>query len=192
VGVIGLKSSFWLFLLIACLLVLAFPNHDAYALSCGRVDGHQERLETFGGAVYGQVKQIKGDIKQEGFISPKEYVRYILIDVNRSWNMEVASQLIVATDYSWGHPFEVGKSYLLYIQNLDGELVNSPCSPVKEIQSLQQIEMPFGEGLKPISQVNLKYKMLFMTEKDYDVLILGGLLVGGLLMTIFYLKSRRG
>lgn len=178
-------------LLIVSLIFLVYPKNDVNALSCAKVDGHEEKMETFGGAIYGEVIQIKGDIKQKGFIGPKEYVKYILVDVERSWSIEVPSQIIVATDYSWGFPFEKGKSYLLYAQNLNGELVNSPCGPVKEIQSLNQIDKQFGEGITPINQVNMEYKMWFMTDKDYDVLILGGMLILCLLVTIFYFKRRR-
>lgn len=69
--------------------------------------------------------------------------------------------------------------------------MNSPCAPVKEIQSLNQIDKQFGEGITPINQVNVEYKMWFMTVKDYDLLILGGMLIVCLLVIVFYFKRRR-
>ncbi|MDR6552629.1 hypothetical protein [Paenibacillus qinlingensis] len=184
-----MKFKVCLSLLIVILIFLVSSPNDVNALSCGKVDDDpKERLLTFGGAVYGEVIQIKGEIKQKGFIGPKEYVTNILVDVDRSWNMEVPSQIIVAVDYTWGFPFEKGKSYFLYIQNLDGELVSSPCAPVKEVQLLNQIDKQLGEGNTPTKQVNVAYKMWFMTDKDYDVWILGAMLIVCILVTVFYFK----
>lgn len=59
---------------------------DVNALSCAVSGSPQEELEIYDGAVYGEVKQVKVDLKQEGFTGTKEKIRYILVEVERSWN----------------------------------------------------------------------------------------------------------
>lgn len=57
-----------------CLFTFAFfiaNGQDAKALSCVELGSPQEALEVYGGAIYGEVKQIKVDLKQEGFTGTK-------------------------------------------------------------------------------------------------------------------------
>lgn len=57
-----------------CLFTFAFfiaNGQDAKALSCVEIGSPQEALEVYGGAIYGEVKQIKVDLKQVGFAGPK-------------------------------------------------------------------------------------------------------------------------
>jgi hypothetical protein len=111
-------------------MVFFFSNEqDVKALSCVDVGSPQAALERFDGAVYGEVKQIKVDLKQEGFTGTKKKIRYILIEVERSWITEVDSQIIVATDYTWGYEFKEGNKYLIYFSEVDGELSSDPLQP---------------------------------------------------------------
>lgn len=80
-------------LLFAGLVLFMLPNNQVNALSCARVDDHQERLKTFGGAVYGEILQSKEDVKQRGILGPKEYARYILVEVKRSWGISCPLKL---------------------------------------------------------------------------------------------------
>ncbi|MDQ1914486.1 hypothetical protein RAC89_29335 [Paenibacillus sp. GD4] len=178
-------------LLFAGLVLFMLPNNQVNALSCARVDDHQERLKTFGGAVYGEILQSKEDVKQRGILGPKEYARYILVEVKRSWGIELPSQIMVSTDFTWGFPFEKGKAYLIYVQASDGELVSSPCSPVKEIQSLDQLDKAFGEGQAPVKQIHIENKMWFKTVTDYDLLIIAGGTIALLLIVFLSIKKRK-
>ncbi|MFS0868675.1 hypothetical protein AB3N00_01875 [Paenibacillus xylanilyticus] len=146
-------------------------GQHAEALSCAESRSSQEALERYSGAVYGEVKQIKVDLKQEGLIGTKEKVRYILVDVGRSWKTKVDSQIIVATDFTWGFDFKEGKKYLIYISEMDGELSSSPCSSTIEMNNLNQATELFGEGFGPKQQVNLEHKMWFMFDQDIDLYI---------------------
>ncbi|MEO2202953.1 hypothetical protein ABGV42_04320 [Paenibacillus pabuli] len=89
-------------------------------ISCAEKGSLQEDLERYRGAVYGEIKQIKVDLKQQGIAGTKEKVRYILVEVERSWKTEVDSQIIVATDYTWGFNFKEGNKYLIYISEWMG------------------------------------------------------------------------
>lgn len=165
-------------------------GQHAKALSCAEPGSPQESLERYSGAVYGEVKQIKVDLKQEGFTGTKEKIRYILVEVERSWNTEVDSQIIVATNYTWGFNFKKGNKYLIYISKGDGELSSSPCSPTIEMNNLNQATELFGEGFQPKQQVNLEHKMWFMFEYDIDLYIVVAIVVVSII-SIFVMRARK-
>ncbi|UQZ32750.1 hypothetical protein C2I18_03765 [Paenibacillus sp. PK3_47] len=146
-------------------------------MSCAEVGTPQEALELYNGAVYGEVKHIRGDLKQEGFTGTKETTRNILVEVERSWKREVDSQIIVATDYTWGYDFKKGNKYLIYISEADGGFSSSPCSPTIEMNNLDQATELFGEGFQPQRQVDVEYKMWFMSERDIDLYIAAAILL---------------
>jgi hypothetical protein len=152
--------------------VFFFSNEQGVkALSCVEVGSPQAVLERYDGAVYGEVKQIKVDLKREGLTGTKEKIKYILVEVERSWITEVDSQIIVATDYTWGYEFKEGNKYLIYFSDVNGEFSSDPCSQTIEMNNLNQATELFGEGLRPKQQVNLEHKMWFMFEQDIDLYI---------------------
>ncbi|WP_222125271.1 hypothetical protein [Paenibacillus xylanexedens] len=163
---------------------------DVKALSCAESGSPQEELERNTGAVYGEVKQIKVDLKQEGFTGTKEKFRYILVEVERSWNTEVDSQILVATNYTWGFDFKEGKKYLIYFSEANGELSSSPCSVTIEMNNLNQATELFGEGFAPKQQVNLEHKMWFMFEQDIDLYIVGAIIFIILAIFVFIMIMR--
>ncbi|WP_339305565.1 hypothetical protein NST33_25680 [Paenibacillus sp. FSL L8-0435] len=162
---------------------------DVKALSCAESGGPQEQLEIYDGAVYGEVKQVKVDLKQEGFTGTKEKIRYILVEVERSWNTEVDSQLIIATNFTWGFDFKEGNKYLIYFSEVDGELSSSPCSSTIEMNNINQATELFGEGFPPKQQVNVEHKMWFMFEQDIDLFIVGVVVFAAIF--IFFMRVRK-
>ncbi|MCA0757926.1 hypothetical protein KP806_22960 [Paenibacillus sp. N4] len=151
-------------------------------------------MDYFDGAVFGVVKNVKSDIKQEGFIGTKEHVRNILIEVKQSWKMELNSQIIVSTDYTWGFDFQEGKSYLIYVYEDEdkGSLFSSPCSATYQMDDVSEATKLLGSGgLQPGKEVNLDYKMWFMTDKDFDIYIVAGAasLVAG--MAVYLVRRRK-
>ncbi|RCW39915.1 hypothetical protein [Paenibacillus prosopidis] len=163
-----------------------------HALSCVEVGGPHEQLDFFDAAVFGEVKKVKGDIKQERFIGTKEFVRNVLIDVKQSWKMEFNSQIIVSTDYTWGYDFQEGQSYLIYVYENEGILASSPCSTTYKMDDVSEASKLLGtDGLSPGKEVNLSYKMWFMTEIDFHIYYATGgvVLVTGLL--IYLVKWKR-
>ncbi|CAM4315826.1 hypothetical protein [Paenibacillus tarimensis] len=176
------------FLILAFSMVFFFSyEQEVNALSCAYSDDPQAALVRAGGAVYGDVKQIKTDSKYEGFTGTEEKVRYILVEVEQSWLTEVDSQIIAATDYTWGYEFKKGNNYLIYISEVDGELVSSPCSPTIEMSSSEQAVEWFGEGLRPKQLVNLEHKMWFMFELDIDMYMI----VAAVLLIIIIVRFMR-
>lgn len=175
-----------------CLFTFAFfiaNGQDAKALSCVEIGSPKEAKEVYGGAIYGEVKQIKVDLKQEGFAGPKEKIRYILVDVERSWNTEVDSQIIVGTDYTWGFDFKEGNKYLIYISEVDGVTSSSPCSSTIEMNNLNQATELFGEGLRPKQQVHIEYKMWLMFQQDTDLYIVIAIVL--VVISVIYLRARK-
>ncbi|MCG7381490.1 hypothetical protein [Paenibacillus sp. ACRRY] len=170
--------------------IFFFSNgQDAKALSCAEKGSLQEELDGSTGAIYGEIKKIKVDLKQEGIMGTKEKVRYILMEVERSWKTEVDSQLIVATDYTWGFNFTEGNKYLIFISEMDGEISSSPCSSTIEMNNPNEVTEQFGEGFEPKQQVNLKHKMWFMMERDIDLYIVLAIIL--VVSSVFILRARK-
>ncbi|MDQ0724481.1 hypothetical protein QF049_005742 [Paenibacillus sp. W4I10] len=163
----------------------------ANALSCAESASPQEELERNTGAVYGEVKQIKVDLKQKGFTGTKEKIRYILVEAERSWNTEVDSQLIIGTNYTWGFDFKEGNKYLIYFSEVDGELSSSPCSLTIEMNNLNQATELFGEGYPPKKQVNVEHKMWFMFEQDIDLYIVGIFVLAAIFILFMIVKKKK-
>ncbi|MET1174129.1 hypothetical protein [Paenibacillus amylolyticus] len=164
---------------------------DVNALSCVESGSPQEELEIYDGAVYGEVKQVKVDLKQEGFTGTKEKIRYILVEVERSWNTEVDSQLIIATNFTWGFDFKEGNKYLIYFSEVDGELSSSPCSSTIEMNNINQATELFGEGFPPKQQVNVEHKMWFMFEQDIDLFIVGVVVFAAIFTFIMRVRKKK-
>lgn len=166
-------------------------TQEVNALSCAESGGPQEQLEIYDGAVYGEVKQVKVDLKQEGFTGTKEKFRYILVDAERSWNTEVDSQLIIATNYTWGFDFKEGNKYLIYFSQANGELSSSPYSSTIEMNNINQATELFGEGFPPKQQVNVEHKMWFMFEQDIDLYIVGIFVLAAIFILFMIVKRKK-
>ncbi|MBE7680354.1 hypothetical protein [Paenibacillus sp. P13VS] len=172
--------------------IFFFANgQDVKALSCAEKGSLQEELDGSTDAVYGEIKNIKVDLKQEGITGTKEKVRYILVEVERGWKTEVDSQVIVATDYTWGFNFKEGSKYFIFISEMDGELSSSPCSTTIEMNNLNQATKQFGEGFEPKQQVNLESKMWFMMEQDFDLYIVLAIILVVSAVVIMRAKKKR-
>ncbi|WP_339257233.1 hypothetical protein MKZ12_24475 [Paenibacillus sp. FSL R5-0713] len=165
---------------------------DINALSCAESGSPQEELERNTGAVYGEVKQIKVDLKQEGFTGTKEKFRYILVEAERSWNTEVDSQLMIVTNYTWGVDFKEGNKYLIYFSEANGELSSSPCSSTIEMNNVDQATELFGEGYPPKQPVNLEHKMWFMFERDMDMYIVGIVVLVAIFILFIIVRKKNG
>ncbi|APO47566.1 hypothetical protein BS614_28340 [Paenibacillus xylanexedens] len=187
------KLKLRIFTLICFISTVFFISNaqDVNALSCAVSGSPQEELEIYDGAVYGEVKQVKVDLKQEGFTGTKEKIRYILVEVERSWNTEVDSQLIIATNFTWGFDFKEGNKYLIYFSEVDGELSSSPCSSTIEMNNINQATELFGEGFPPKQQVNLEHKMWFMFEQDMDLFIVGVVVFAAIFTFIMRVRKKK-
>ncbi|MGN7415292.1 hypothetical protein [Paenibacillus sp. SAF-068] len=187
-----LKLRIVTLMLLISTVFFGFNVQDVKALSCAESESPQAELERNTGAVYGEVKQIKVDIKQEGFTGTKEKFRYILVEAERSWNTEVDSQLIIATNYTWGFDFKEGNKYLIYFSEATGELISSPCSSTIEMNNVDQATELFGEGFPPKQQVNLEHKMWFMFEQDMDMYIVGIVVLAAIFILFIIVRKKKG
>lgn len=156
-------------LLIFCVLFL-FPTQGR-ALSCAELEEHP--LDIYDAAVVGTVLNSKGDIVQPGLTGPKEWHKYVLMEIEQSWKTEFPSQIIFEADYSWGYDFQIGEKYLVYLYEKEGEYFgNSACSPVTVVHDRSDYGQFLGEGFTPTEKVNLGYKMWFMIDKDLDLIFI--------------------
>ncbi|MFC7684920.1 hypothetical protein [Ureibacillus sp. GCM10028918] len=154
-----------LIMMLSISLTSIFPI-QIKALSCVELEGPP--INHFDAAIVGTVLNVKNDIEQKGITGPKETKKYVLVDVEKSWKTEVNSQLIFEADFTWAYNFEKGSKYIIYLNEENGNYLNSPCSPIVLVESSNDYEQLLGDGLKPKEEVNLGYKMLFKYDKDLD------------------------
>lgn len=155
-----------LLLLILTISLTLMSPIQTKALSCAELEG--PAIHHYDAAIVGTVLNVKNDIEQKGLTGPKETKKYVLVDVEKSWKKGMNSQLIFEADYTWSYNFEKGKTYVIYLNEKDGNYFNSACSPVVLVESKSDYEPLLGEGQTPKEEVNLSYKMLFKTDKDLD------------------------
>lgn len=165
-------------LMIAILFLFINPLQSD-ALSCAELE--EPAIEHYDLAVVGTVLDMKKGIAEKGLSGTKEIYNYVLLQIEQSWKQEVDSQIMIQTDFTWGHPFKEGEDYLLYLNEKGGQYFNSPCSTVSEVHSTQDYEPLLGEGLAPVNEVDLRYQMWWLAAKKYKflfvLLILGAVLI---------------
>lgn len=154
-------------LMIAILFLFINPL-QSNALSSAELEG--PAIEHYDLAVVGTVLDMKKGIAEKGLFGTKEIYNYVLLQVDQSWKQEVDSQIMIQTDFTWGHAFKEEENYLLYLNEKDGQYFNSPCSPVSEVHSTQDYEPLLGEGLAPVNEVDLRHQMWWLTVKRYKFL----------------------
>ncbi|MFJ7370944.1 hypothetical protein ACIQVU_16075 [Lysinibacillus sp. NPDC098008] len=154
-------------LIILVIAITVISPIQSKALTC--VEVKEPAIDYYDVAIFGTIVKVKTDIEQKGFTGPKEWKKYVLVDVEKSWKKEADSQLIFEADYASSDNFEQGKKYVLYLDEKDGAYYSSsPCTPDILVNSSSDYEQ-LGKGLEPVNQVNLSYKMLFMNDKDIDL-----------------------
>lgn len=161
-----------------------FPMKSG-ALSCMELTS--PIIDNFDMAVVGTVINIKQQRIQKLGSDPKQYV---LMGVEESWKQQVDSQIIFEADFTWSYPFEKGEKYLIYLSKDNGPYLNSPCSPVEEVNESNDYEMTLGEGYVPLKEVHLNHKMWFITGEIYKYLF--GIVILGVIVIFIgrYLKRK--
>lgn len=154
-----------LIVMLSISLISIFPIQSK-ALSCVELEG--QAINHFDAAIVGTVLNVKNDTVQKGITGPKETKKYVLVDIEKSWKTEVNSQLIFEADFTWAYNFEKGNKYIIYLNEENGNYLNSPCSPVVLVESKYDYEQLLGEGLKPKEEIDLGYQMLLKNDKDLD------------------------
>jgi hypothetical protein len=182
-----MKKQLILIIMVFYCFLSSFPNQSK-ALDCAGYEG--PAINQHNGAIVGTVLNVKKDVVQQGTSDLKETKKYVLIDVDRSWKIEVNSQLIFETDFTWGYNFEEGKKYLIYLNEDNGIYTNSPCSPVSVVNSSNEYEEILGASQKPKKTVNLDYKVWFMSDNHLG-LIFSLVLIGLLIIFIWKWYSKR-
>ncbi|WP_274309996.1 hypothetical protein [Solibacillus daqui] len=156
-------------------LHIIFPNQTK-ALSCAELE--EPIIDNYDMAVVGTVLNVKNDIVQKGFTGTKETKKYVLLQVEKSWKTEVASQIIFEADFTWGYDFQKKEKNIVYLHENNGSYYNSPCSPVMEVNSSDDYPKITENEFTPNKEVNLSPKMWFKFDKDLDfVLLLFGMTV---------------
>ncbi|MCH7321545.1 hypothetical protein LZ480_06525 [Solibacillus sp. MA9] len=165
-------------------LHIFFPNQTK-ALSCAELK--EPIIDNYDMAVVGTVLNVKNDIVQKGFTWTKETKKYVLLQVEKSWKSEVASQIIFEADFTWGYNFEKNKKYYVYLHENNENYYNSPCSPVMAVNSSDDYPNITEKPFTPNEEVNLSSKMWFKYDKDLDLVFL----LFGIAALCFFVWKRR-
>lgn len=173
-------------------IVVLLAPQQALACSCvERLDPEAE-LARADAVFVGTIVKSKPQRHQEGMTGPTEYRQANLFEVQTSWKGVEESQQIVYDDgylTSCGMNFMEDMTYLVYALEIDGDLVSSFCSPTVGIEQAEDDLAALGPGYTALDKVNLKGEMRWITDKDYDKLIVGGGLL--LLVAILILRMVR-
>ncbi|WP_020617324.1 hypothetical protein [Paenibacillus daejeonensis] len=162
---------------------------QALACSCvERLDPEAE-LARADAVFVGTIVKSKPQRQQEGMTGPIVNRQANLFEVQSSWKgVEQSQQIVYDTAYlsSCGMNLMEDATYLVYALEIDGELVTSFCSRTVGIEQAEEDLAALGPGYTSFDKVNLSGQMRWITDKDYDKLIVGG----GLLLLVAILVLR--
>ncbi|OLS38136.1 hypothetical protein BTR22_06460 [Alkalihalophilus pseudofirmus] len=125
--------------LIVMLTVLS-PN-STHALSC--IEFEEPVINYFDLAIIGKVINLNK--------KPHDYMYPVEVEVVKSWKQQVPSTLEMQVDFTWGYEFQKDQTYLIYLSVDDDNYINSPCSPVTQVDSEDNYkELSLEEEFTPV------------------------------------------
>ncbi|MFS0725265.1 hypothetical protein [Paenibacillus sp. 1P07SE] len=163
------------------------------AAACGCIypENASEAFEQASAVFAGELVIAKGERKQKGMTGPIENRTVNLFEVETAWKGVEHAQVMVHTSWdSCQIVFEEGQSYLIYaVEGRDGDLYAGTCNRTPELSQAGEDLTVLGPGMTNLEQIDLRGKMRWITDKDYDLLIVGSAAMLGI-MTIWLLFKR--
>ena len=153
-----------------------------------------EELERAKAVFSGKLLLSKNERQQEGMRGAIEYWSAHLFEVQETWKGVSQTQAIVYGDLSdCGAFYQEGETYLVYAYEYkEKELFTSSCYRTVELSHAQDDLNSLGPGHTDLEEVNLRGKMRWITDKDYDLFIVGsGFIIIVMLILSFNRKLRR-
>jgi hypothetical protein len=130
------------FLIVMLTVLSSNPTH---ALSC--IEFEEPVINYFDLAIFGTVTNINKN--------PNDYMYPVEVEVVKSWKQQVPSTLEMKVDYTWGYEFQKDQTYMIYLSVDDHNYINSPCSPVTQVDSETDYkDSSLGEEFEPAAAEN--------------------------------------
>jgi len=136
---------------ITCLFFTISPIKGS-ACSCVPVGTVQEELDRSSDVFSGKVISIVDPSKNKKIRSSADLVE-VTIEVIQSWKGSKESEVVVYTEISsasCGFEFSLNEEYLVYANEVDGQLRVSLCSRTAQLTAATEDQNELGEGQKPV------------------------------------------
>ncbi len=177
-----------LILLLFIVVIGSFTfSPQAQACDCADPGGPAEELERAKAVFSGKLLFSKIERQQEGMRGAIEYWNVYLFEVQETWKGVGQTQFIVYdTTSNCGAFYQEGATYLVYAyEHKEKGLYTSSCHRTMELSHAQEDLYVLGAGQTDLEEVNLRGKMRWITDKDYDLFIVGS----GFIITVMLLLS---
>lgn len=138
--------------------VFNYSPITSYACSCAEPYPVKEELERSSAVFSGKVVGII-DKNKSKFIQSSADPIAVRFEVEESWKGLSQTQIIVYTERdssSCGYEFDLGKEYLVYAREVDGELRVSFCSRTALLSAAVKDIEELGKGEKPIEKESIE------------------------------------
>ena len=139
------------------ILFLSFSPNTSYACDCSKPDNVTEEVDRHTAVFSGKVIEIVDKNAGSQMQSSADPIA-VLFEVEESWKGINQTQVIVYTERSsasCGYEFSLNNSYLVYAQDIDGDLKVSNCSRTTLLSFADEDIAELGKGEKPTEQVAL-------------------------------------
>ncbi|WP_313894375.1 hypothetical protein [Psychrobacillus sp.] len=186
-----------LLMIFSIIFFFSYSPATSYACSCIAPPSAQEELASSSAVFTGKVIDML-DVNKHNLTQSSADPIAFLFEVDEAWKGVTQSQVVVSTERdsaSCGFPFTVNNEYLVYAQEIDGELKGTICSRTTDLASAVADIEALGLGDKPIEQVSINLDAKPLEEDapavmDYAVYLIV-LLVVLLLASIYFIRRAK-
>ncbi|MCJ8007425.1 hypothetical protein ACFFF5_14495 [Lederbergia wuyishanensis] len=150
-----MKVLHWLISIVTITFIFfAFSPTKGFACSCVPLGTVQEGVEGSSAVFSGKVVEIVDPNQNKKIQSSADLVE-VKIAVDQSWKGSNQSELIVYTERdsaSCGFNFSLNEEYIVYANEVDGQLRVNLCSRTAELAAATEDLKELGEGEKPAKE----------------------------------------
>lgn len=147
-------------IMIFFVILLNYSPTTSYACSCMAPISVQEELTKNSAVFSGKVIDILDVNKNNKIQSSADPIAF-LFEVDEAWKGIDQTQVIVYTERdsaSCGYPFTINDEYMVYANEIEGQLKTNICSRTANLSSAFADIEELGFGEKPTEHVNLEFE----------------------------------
>ena len=179
--------------------IFTFSPLTSYACSCAEPYPVKEELERSSAVFSGKVVEIVDKNKSKAIQSSADPIA-VRFEVEESWKKISQTQIIVYTERSsasCGYRFDLGKEYLVYAHEADGELWANICSRTALLTAAVNDVQELGKGEKRLEKepikldVNEGKNQSFSEHKGNMSIIYTIIIILALLVVVVFFIARR-
>ncbi len=184
----SLHVTYVILFMISISFALHYSPHTSHACSCVESGPVQEELERSSAVFSGEVIEIVDKNKNNSMQSSADAIA-VLFEVEESWKGVNQTEVVIYTERSsasCGFEFTLNNNYLVYANEMGGDLKVSLCSRTALLSSATEDLEELGESERPTEQTSID----LTTGSSTNYYIYVALLVVGLLFGVVYVIRR--